>query len=431
MKKFSVSLKTIIVFVLLVVSCSSEDSGSNNNPSPTTGSDLSLNMTVTDTSPYFGDNIIFSIKIINAGPETATGVVVKDLLPSGYDYISDNGLTNEVYDEITGVWTVPALSSGTSSTLNITANVNETGSYTNVAEVIAADIDDPDSVPNNNNTAEDDQDSISTSPSEPSPVQVSTYVASLSAGDGLTIDGSENLYATNYFSDVMYKIDPDLTVSVFPGNHDGPAGMVVDDANAIYLARYNSADIIKLDINGNFLETVATGIAAPIALDFDSEGNLYTNNNVNSAITKIDAQGNTTIIPVAINNNSSLTIDDNDNIYVSDYDSGIIKKLDAITYEESTFVNLPLNNGSGIGFIIYSEGYFYATSIGDNTVLMIDMNGSSEIIAGIQGVSGNTDGSGDVATFIGPNAIVASEDGMTLYVSSGDRIRKITGFRDE
>ncbi|WP_223032227.1 DUF11 domain-containing protein [Hanstruepera marina] len=434
MKNVLKKFKSTFLLVIFITSCSSDDSngGVGIEPQPQTGSDISLMVNVDNESPYFGDNVTFTLTVTNLGPETATGVLVKSVLPSGYGYISDNGSTNGTYDDVTGVWTVPDISNGLNKALNITATVNETGDYNVIAEVIASDKEDPDSEPNNNDITEDDQDSVTVTPIAPSLVQVSTYATSVFAGDGLAIDSSGNLYATNYWNDIVYKIDTNQSVTIFSNNHDGAAGMVLDSNDNIYLARYEAFDIVKLDSEGNTIEVVANEIAAPIAVDFDSNGNIYTNNNVNNAITKIDPQGNKTIIPVGIYNNSSLTIDDDDNIYVSDYNSGIIKKIDAITNQQSTFVNLPLNNGSGIGFIIYSDGYFYATSIGDNTVLMIDSDGTSEIIAGLQGVEGHTDGNGDVATLTSPNAIVASEDGRTLYIVSGEgSVRKIEGFRED
>ena len=61
---------------------------------------------------------------------------------------------------------------------------------------------------------------------------------------------------------------------------------------------------------------------------------------------------------------------------------------------------------------------------------MINKSGKATIIAGKLNVSGNLDGNGDMATFTKPNAIGASADGKTLYVSGGDKVRVITGFRD-
>ena len=112
----------------------------------------------------------------NAGPSDATGVVVTDLLPTGYTYVSDDGATAATYNDATGVWTVPTITSGATAILNIVATVNPTGVYTNVAEVTASDNFDPNSTPNNNDATEDDQDSVSTNPVAVSDVSITKGV---------------------------------------------------------------------------------------------------------------------------------------------------------------------------------------------------------------------------------------------------------------
>jgi uncharacterized repeat protein (TIGR01451 family) len=70
------------------------------------------------------------------------------------------------YNSGTGIWTLASVTSGTSPTLQIVARIDSLGSLTNTAQVTASDQPDPDSTPNNNNAAEDDQASagLSTSP---------------------------------------------------------------------------------------------------------------------------------------------------------------------------------------------------------------------------------------------------------------------------
>ena len=56
-----------------------------------------------------------SVAITNNGPDNATGVVVEDQLPSGYNYLSDNGLG--AYDNLSGLWTIGALSATATETV--------------------------------------------------------------------------------------------------------------------------------------------------------------------------------------------------------------------------------------------------------------------------------------------------------------------------
>lgn len=128
-----------------------------------TDSDLSLTKKVNNATPLVGSQVIFEIIISNNGPLDNTGVKVRDLLPSGYTF-NGYSISTGTYDSTTGVWTVDGLVNGKSETLEIMATVNPAGDYTNVAEVIAADIKDPDSTPNNGVVTEDDYSTATTTP---------------------------------------------------------------------------------------------------------------------------------------------------------------------------------------------------------------------------------------------------------------------------
>ena len=105
--------------------------------------DLSLTKTVDIPTPDVGTDVVFTITVSNAGPSTATGVVVTDQLPSGFTYVTDD--SGGAYNPVTGVWSVGTLAAGASQALNITATVNDTGDYINTAEVTGANENDPNS----------------------------------------------------------------------------------------------------------------------------------------------------------------------------------------------------------------------------------------------------------------------------------------------
>ena len=120
--------------------------------------DLSLTKSLAISNLTVGDNALFTIVVENSGPSEATNVVVSDLLPSGFQYVSDDGLGN--YDPNSGIWQISQIAPQSSVSLNISAIVQGTGSYENIAEVINSDQDDPDSTPGNNDPTEDDQDTV-------------------------------------------------------------------------------------------------------------------------------------------------------------------------------------------------------------------------------------------------------------------------------
>ena len=135
--------------------------------------DLSLTKSVNDSSPNVGDNVVFTITLANAGPDTATTVRVEDVLPTGLSYVSSSA-TQGSYSSITDLWTVGTVGNGGSETLTLTATVTAAGTYTNTAQVENADQQDVDSTPDNNIASEDDQDNavLATQQIDPVPDQI-------------------------------------------------------------------------------------------------------------------------------------------------------------------------------------------------------------------------------------------------------------------
>ncbi len=123
-----------------------------------TTADLNLTKTVSNASPSVGDNVTFTLAVRNSGPDGATGVSVRDLLPAGLTFVSSTPAG--VYEPGSGIWAVGAIPLNTTSTLQIVAMATAGGSVINTAEIFASDQQDPDSTPNNNLASEDDQASI-------------------------------------------------------------------------------------------------------------------------------------------------------------------------------------------------------------------------------------------------------------------------------
>src|SRR6185436_11260604 len=136
--------------------------------------DLELDKDVDNTTPNLGTNVIFTITVTNnnaaPGVSTATGVTVKDVLPAGLAYVSDDG--GGAYNSGSGIWTIGTLAPGASATLHITATVTTGGTKTNYAQVQTENQIDTDSTPGNNSTTEDDDDQVSLTP----PAQIGDFV---------------------------------------------------------------------------------------------------------------------------------------------------------------------------------------------------------------------------------------------------------------
>ena len=125
--------------------------------------DLSLSKSASPDRPSVGQDLTYTLTVSNAGPQTATGVEIVDVLPAGLSFTGSTPSTGS-YDAATGTWTVGSIASGDNATLQVVATVNSADVKNNTAQVTAANEFDIDSTPNNDNAAEDDQASVAATP---------------------------------------------------------------------------------------------------------------------------------------------------------------------------------------------------------------------------------------------------------------------------
>ncbi|MFT5249318.1 MAG: putative repeat protein (TIGR01451 family)/gliding motility-associated-like protein, partial [bacterium] len=118
---------------------------------PNSQADLEIIKVVNNDSPYVGDTVQFTIALMNNGPNNVSDIIVMELLPSGYTFVSSS--VGPGYNPITGIWSVDNIINGDTLYLNITAQVNATGAYMNCAEVLDSNKTDPD-LTNNSDCAE-------------------------------------------------------------------------------------------------------------------------------------------------------------------------------------------------------------------------------------------------------------------------------------
>ncbi len=113
--------------------------------------DLRVLQSVSNNTPNVGDNVTFTITIDNLTSNTpATAVEIAYFIDPNFSYVSHNAPAGTVYNNTTGVWSIPQVVFGNSVTLTVTATVN--GNGTNVAAVQSQNQIDP--VVTNNSASE-------------------------------------------------------------------------------------------------------------------------------------------------------------------------------------------------------------------------------------------------------------------------------------
>lgn len=246
--------------------------------------DLSLTKSVNDPTPSVGNTITYTLVVTNSGPNAVTGVQVRDLLPSGVSYTSDNG--GGAYNPTSGVWTIPGgIASGATSSLQISATVNGSGNYANLAEIIASDRTDPDSTPNNANTTpvEDDTDVASITPGG---TAGTPPILSCSAGSD-THDWDANTWPSGSLAqtysggsqtlDFTISGDTGAFLGGSPETNTDTTGGLLPAQNALYMLTNHvaRADFVDVDFDIGATGTGVSGLQFSI-FDVDFFGGQFT-----------------------------------------------------------------------------------------------------------------------------------------------------------
>ncbi len=102
-------------------------------------SDLQITKSVNNSNPNFADKIKWTITVRNNGPDTATGVIVKDLLSESLIWINDD--SSGKYNHNSGIWNIGNINKGETKTLTIVSEVNGTGLIVNNVSVSGNEFD--------------------------------------------------------------------------------------------------------------------------------------------------------------------------------------------------------------------------------------------------------------------------------------------------
>jgi uncharacterized repeat protein (TIGR01451 family) len=113
------------------------------------GVDLAVGKMVDDPSPNQGAQILYTIAVRNEGTDPTESAVIRDLLPTGLEYVSYQA-SQGTYEPLSGDWDLGVMESGGMASLEITVNVTteETGLITNTVTVLSTVPIDPDTSDN-------------------------------------------------------------------------------------------------------------------------------------------------------------------------------------------------------------------------------------------------------------------------------------------
>ncbi|MFQ3237321.1 MAG: sugar lactone lactonase YvrE, partial [Paraglaciecola sp.] len=158
----------------------------------------------------------------------------------------------------------------------------------------------------------------------PDGTQTSFATVHSSSKYGMLVIGS-TLYVSYYNLNKITKIDltnPGAGETDWINPITDPLAMLEKD-NFIYVAQYSSNKISKIDLSDNSVSDVVTGTPYPFGIGFSKDGTLYIASYNNKYISSFKDDVLSANIKSFGSSLSDIKIDDNDNIYVSTFGSGV------------------------------------------------------------------------------------------------------------
>jgi uncharacterized repeat protein (TIGR01451 family)/LPXTG-motif cell wall-anchored protein len=241
--------------------------------------DLSLAKAVSDAAPNVGDVVTFTVTAANAGPDTATGVTIRDAVPSGYTDITaiSHGGTRS---GATITWTGLTIAAGTTVDLTYTAAVRtvadagsghlDSAAYENVVEITGADQFDPDSDVTVGPGGDEDGDGDPHDDDESSAVTAPVAIGLAKTVAGVANNGDGTFTASFLMTIENVGLSPiddlvvtDDVVSQFAGL--APSGFVASDGTLEANPGWNGIPASNVLASG---QTLAAGESGTVSIRF-------------------------------------------------------------------------------------------------------------------------------------------------------------------
>ncbi|MEM1096396.1 MAG: SMP-30/gluconolactonase/LRE family protein [Bacteroidota bacterium] len=245
--------------------------------------------------------------------------------------------------------------------------------------------------------------------------RVETVAAQTGITDALAIGPDGDIYGSDFRGSRVYRVNPDDgSAHRHSQAHQNPNGLAFGPDGTLYVAEYTGQGIFQVNASRRRSRLVGANTTVSGLLYDHPEGILYVTSYDSNWIKRIKPGRTTTLFSIAtegLNGPAGLALDSQGRLHVANFNDGKIHRV-----EDNGDLTLLADVPGGIGFLAHGGGQFFATGIDTHRIYAISESGEVTTIAG-NGQSVTQDGVGGDARFNGPNGIVASAAGDTLYVS--------------
>ncbi|MGZ3864782.1 MAG: NHL repeat-containing protein [Bacteroidia bacterium] len=243
---------------------------------------------------------------------------------------------------------------------------------------------------------------------------------------GIAFDKQGNAYVADANNNRVRKINPDGIISTFAGDSkpgysgDGgpatlarlnyPSGVACDEAGNVYVADMENSVIRKINKDGIITTVAGTGVAG-----FGGDKKAAT--------------------AAMLNDPSSVTVDNNGNLYIADYGNNRIRKVNkkGVIYtiagngkagysgDKGQAISAELNSPASV--VCDKNGNLFIADVNNNCVRKININGFITTVAGVG--SQEYSGDGELAVNAGlywPESLAIDEEGNLYIADSGNHV---------
>lgn len=244
---------------------------------------------------------------------------------------------------------------------------------------------------------------------------VTTISENTGITDALVFTSEGHLIGSDYYNGKIFTTTlPEGVSSLFSEGFTTANGLVYDDNNILYMADNLGNKIYKIFPDGS--SEVFVNFINPSSLIFELDSDtLIAASYAQKKIAKISPDGTITNWSLGgelLGGPNGFVYDDDGNFYVCNFDDRKITQI----LSDGSQISLAQAPGPGaMGGITYANGYIYGSLITAHKIFRTDLNGNGELYLG--GTAGTVDGNPSEAKFNGPNGILASVTGDTIYVS--------------
>lgn len=244
---------------------------------------------------------------------------------------------------------------------------------------------------------------------------VNTFYSSAGIDDGLAFDNEGNLYGARYTGSKVEKITPDGVRTTFVSGLDTPNGLAFDSEGNLHVIDNQGGKILRVSPDMT-VDTYVPNIFSPSGIvKMPDSDTMIVSSWQGDKLVKVAPDGSLSdfVVGGGLDGPVGLAYDENNTLYVGNYNDRWIFSISP-SGDLDTLTRLNVS-GTNIGFIAYQNDFIYATIPWDNKIYKVDLDGNYELFAGSN--AGNTDGDISVAKLNGPNGIIVSPGGDSLYIS--------------